>query len=91
MASSLSNLANNLVKGIHKTKYTNCNTCFLNTNAKNDLIEYKCLCCNELPKKKFDKNLKKRFTNIYRLATQINKFILLLQQGVYPYEYMDDW
>ena len=51
MASSLSNLANNLVKGIHKTKYTNCNTCFLNTNAKNDLIEYKCLCCNELPKK----------------------------------------
>ena len=44
MASSLSNLANNLVKGIHKT-------CFLNTNAKNDLIEYKCLCCNELPKK----------------------------------------
>ena len=51
MASSLSNLANNLVKGIHKTKYTNCNTCFLITNAKNDLIEYKCLCCNELPKK----------------------------------------
>ena len=21
----------------------------------------------------------------------INKFILLLQKGVYPYEYMDDW
>ena len=44
-----------------------------------------------ITKKKFDKNLKKRFTNIYRLATQINKFILLLQQGVYPYEYVDDW
>ena len=63
MASSLSNLANNLSEGIHiikckfehddktcetygiKSKYSNC---FLEyTNYKEDLIEYKCLCCNK--------------------------------------------
>ena len=46
MASSLSNLVNNLFEGIHrnvKTVELNCN-CFLEyTNFINDLIEYKCL------------------------------------------------
>ena len=27
-----------------------------------------------------------KFSNLY-----INKFILLLRKGAYPYEYMDDW
>ena len=33
---------------------------FLNTKAKfkNNLIEYKCLCCNKNYQKKFDENLK---------------------------------
>ena len=45
MASSLSNLVDNLAEGIHKTKCTNCNICCLEfTNTKNYLIEYKCLC-----------------------------------------------
>ena len=34
----------------------------------------------------------KRFFNTYNLSNHdINKFILLLQKGVYPYEYMDEW
>ena len=32
--------------------------------------------------------LKERLFNTYKSSTQ---FILLLQKGVYPYEYMDDW
>ena len=57
-----------------------------------NLIEYKCLCCNKNYQKKFNGNLKKRFFNTYRLSKHdINKFILLLQKVVYPYEYMDDW
>ena len=39
----------------------------------------------------FDENLKKRFVNTYRFSNHDNnKFILLLQKGVYPYKYMDD-
>ena len=42
--------------------------------------------------KKFDENLKKRFFNTNNLSNHdINKFILLLQKGVYLYEYMDKW
>ena len=41
--------------------------------------------------KKFDENLKKLFLNIYKFSNHdIIMFILLLQKGVYPYEYMDD-
>ena len=32
------------------------------------------------------------FVNTYKFANpHINKFILLLQKEVYPYEYIDDW
>ena len=42
--------------------------------------------------KHFVQNLKKKFANTYKFANQdINTFILLLQLGVYPYEYIDDW
>ena len=43
-------------------------------------------------KKYFNKNLIKMFTNIYEFCNgHINKFILLLRKGVYPYEFMDSW
>ena len=41
------------------------------TNVKDDLIEYKCLCCNRNYQKKFDENLKKCFVNTYKFLTMI--------------------
>ena len=108
MASSLSNLVNNLSEGFHRIKcklghgdkicetcrikYKYCD-CFLEyTNFKDDLIEDKWLSCNKIYQRKFDKKLKERFSNTYKFSNyDSNKFILLLREVVYPYEYMDDW
>ena len=74
MVSSLPNLINNLSEGIYRIKckfghddkkcetygirYKYCN-CFLEyTIFKDDLIEYKCLCCNKNNQHKFDEILK---------------------------------
>ena len=64
MASLVSNLANNtsedtMIKKCETCgiKYNYCH-CFLEyANFKNDLIEYKCLCCNKIISK-FDELLK---------------------------------
>ena len=92
MASPLSNLVNSLAEGIHKTKYKDCD-CFLEfESVKDNLIKYKCLSCNKNYSNKIDEELKKMFKNIFKFSNiDINKLILLLQRGVYPYEYMDDW
>ena len=58
MASSLSNLVDNLPEDIHKIK----------CKDHDLLLEYDMFSNND-----------------------INKLILLLIKGVYPYEYMDEW
>ena len=80
MASSLSNLVNNLSERIRRIKCTfrhdakKCETCVIKyeycdcfleyINFKDYLIEYKCLCYNKNCKHKFDEKLKERFFNI---------------------------
>ena len=108
MASSLSNLVNNLFEGIQRDKFNlrhddkKCETygikykycdCFLEyTNLKDDLLEYKCLCCNKSYQQKFDENLKEQLFDTYKFSNHDNnKLILLLPKGVYHYEYMGDW
>ena len=108
MASSLSNLANNLSEGIHKIKCKykhndkKCETCGITYEVcdcflqyvyfEDDLIEYKFLCCTKNYQQNFDEKLKEQFFNTYNFSNcDNNKFILLLQKGVYPYEHMDNW
>ena len=56
------------------------------------MIKYKCLSCFKDYSKKINEELKKRFKNTFKFSNNgINKFILFLRKGVYPYEYMDDW
>ena len=94
MASSLSNLFNNLSEGIHRIKckfrhndekcetsrikYKYCN-CFLEyTKFKDDLIEYKCLCFNKSYQRKFDEKLRERFFNTYTFSKHDNNKFILL-------------
>ena len=91
MVSSLSNLVDNLPERIHKI---NCKSDFFleYENVKGNLIKYKWLFFNKDYSNKLDEKLKNNFENTFKLSkNDINKFILLLAKGVYPYENMDDW
>ena len=56
------------------------------------LLKFKCLNCDKNCSKDFDIDLISRFSSTYNFCKgNINKFILLLRMGVYPYEYMDSW
>ena len=55
-----------------------------------DQLIFRCFECKKDYKKNFNRKLIERFANIYEFCNEnINKFILLLKKGVYPYEYMD--
>ena len=72
MASSLSNLVDNLAEGIYKIKCKDCD-CFLEyESAKDNFIKYKCLSCNKNYSMKIDEELKKRFKNTFTFPIMIS-------------------
>ena len=98
MASSLSNLVNNLSEGIHRIKckfghddkkcetcgikYKYCD-CFLEyMNFKDYLTKYKCSSCNKNYQHKFDKRLREWFFNIYKFSNCGNDKFILLLRKV---------
>ena len=84
MASSLSNLVDNLAEGIHKIKCQDCD-CFLEYESfKDNLIKYKCLSCNKNYSNKIDEELKKRFKNTFKFSdNDINKFIIVKKRCLF--------
>ena len=87
MSSSLSKLVDNLYEGIHNNKCVDCNSCLDYVKTKNEKLLLKCFNCNTYYKKKFNKELIKKFKNTYSFCNNdLNKVILLLRKGVYPYE-----
>ena len=90
--SSLSNLVNNLSEGRHSDKCTDCKSCLDYMTTKDDQLIFRCFEYKKNYKKDFDNKLMKRFANIYEFCNEdISKFILLLRNGDYTYEYMNSW
>ena len=67
----------------------NLNCCFV--ELKNNRLIYRCKECKKEWKRPIE-GLIKKFSSVYRFCNgDLNKFILLLRKGVYPYECMDSW
>ena len=92
MPSSFSKLVDNLSEGIHNNKCVNCNSCLDYIKTKNEKLVLECCNCKQRYRKKFNKELIKRFASTYSFCNNdLNKLILLLRKGVHPYIYMDNW
>ena len=91
MSTSLSKLVDNLSE-IYSKKCRDKNyksECEFK-ELKNNKLSYNC----RVQKKKLKpiNGLIKKFPNTYKFCNNdVNKFILLLRKGAYPYEYMDSW
>ena len=92
MSNSLSSLVDNLSEGVHSDKCVGCKSYLDYVTTKDEKIFFRCFECKKNYNKDFNKELIKRFANIYEFCNgDINKFILLLRKAVYPYEYKDSW
>ena len=96
MLSKLSDLVDNLYEINNK----DCKTCIDRKNIKlecefiglkNTRLNYRCGECNGTSIKSINE-LTEKFLNTYQFCNDdLNKFVLLLRKGVYPYGYMDSW
>ena len=68
MSSTLSSLVDNLSEGLHSDKCTDCKSCLDYMVFKDDQLIFRCFECKKNYKRDFNKELIKRFGNIYEFC-----------------------
>ena len=92
MATSLSELVDNLTEDIHGDKYVDCKSDLSYMKVMDETLIFRCFNCKKNYKKEINKELIERFASTYKFCNNdLNKFVMLLRKGVYPYECMDGW
>ena len=93
MATSLSKLVGNLTEDIHVDKCLDCKSDLSYIKVMDETLIFRCFNCKKNHKKEINKELiDYRFASTYKFCNNdLNKFVMLLRKGVYPYEYMDGW
>ena len=92
MATSLSKLVDNLTEDIHGDKCVDCKSDLSYMKVIDEALIFRCFNCKKNYEKEINKELIEMFASTYKFCNNdLNKFVMLLRKGVYPYEYMDGW
>ena len=92
MATSLSKLVDNLTEDIHGDKCVDCKSDLSYTKVIDETLIFRCFNYKKNYKTEINKEVIERFGSTYKFCNNdLNKFVMLLRKGVYPYEYMDGW
>ena len=89
-ATSLSKLVDNLTEDIHGDKCVNCKSDLSYMKVIDEDLIFRCFNCKRNYQKEINKELIERFASTCKFCNNdLNKYVMLLRKGVYPYEYMD--